>query len=157
MQNYKTFSKKTFWTGARQRILWLDTKRPSIKEKKLHTKKLPTSFYSRSIHDHPKLEKSKNFFPYALQHMEISSLGFESELQLLLVYARPQQCRIQATSETYTAAHGNTWYFNPLSKARDQTCILMDTSRVLNLLSYSGNSRKSKLLNGWINHGKPMH
>ena len=29
---------------------------------------------------------------------------------------------------------------NPLSKATDQTCILMDTSQVLNLLSHNGNS-----------------
>ena len=32
------------------------------------------------------------------------------------------------------------YILNPLSRARDGTHILMDTSRILNLLSYSGNS-----------------
>ena len=41
---------------------------------------------------------------------------------------------------TYTTPHGNTGSFNPLSKARDWTCILMDTSGVFNSLSFSGNS-----------------
>ena len=34
---------------------------------------------------------------------------------------QPQQCQIQATSVTYTTAHGNAGSFNPVSKARDQT------------------------------------
>ena len=32
------------------------------------------------------------------------------------------------------------WILNPLSKARDQTCILMDTSRVRNPVIHNGNS-----------------
>ena len=32
------------------------------------------------------------------------------------------------------------WILDPLSEARDQTRILMDTSRVLNSLSHNGNS-----------------
>ena len=32
------------------------------------------------------------------------------------------------------------WILNPLSRSRNQTCILMDTSQVLNLLSHSRNS-----------------
>ena len=31
---------------------------------------------------------------------------------------------------TYSTPHGNARSFNPLSKARDQTHILMDTSRI---------------------------
>ena len=33
------------------------------------------------------------------------------------------------------------WILNPVSKVRDWTCILMDTNRVLNLLSHNGDSR----------------
>ena len=40
----------------------------------------------------------------------------------------PQPCGIQATSATYTTAHGNTRSFNSLSEARGWACILMDTS-----------------------------
>ena len=43
---------------------------------------------------------------------------------------------------------------NPLSKARDWICILMDTSHALNLLSHRGNSQKnyfrSLFQNGYI-------
>ena len=35
--------------------------------------------------------------------------------------------------------------FYPLSEARDHTCILMDTSLVLNLLSHKGNSAPGNL------------
>ena len=41
-------------------------------------------------------------------------------------------------SATYTD-RGKAGPFNPLSKARDRTCILMDTSRILNQLSHHGN------------------
>ena len=34
--------------------------------------------------------------------------------------------------------HGNTTSFNPLSEARDWTCILMITNQILNLLNHSG-------------------
>ena len=36
---------------------------------------------------------------------------------------------------------------NPLSEARDQTCILMDISQVLNLLSHNGISEISAIMN----------
>ena len=52
--------------------------------------------------------------------MEVPRLGVESELQL------PQQRGIRAMCATCTTAHGN----DPLSEARDGTCVLMDTSRV---------------------------
>ena len=41
---------------------------------------------------------------------------------------------------TYTTALGNARLYNPLSEVRDQTRILMDSSRVLNLLSRYWNS-----------------
>ena len=39
-----------------------------------------------------------------------------------------------------TTAWGNTGSFNPMSKARDQTCILMDTNQILNPVSHNKNS-----------------
>ena len=53
---------------------------------------------------------------------------------------QPQQRWIWAASATYTIACSNAGSFNPLSKARDWTCFLMDTSWVLNPLSPSRNS-----------------
>ena len=60
-------------------------------------------------------------------HMEVPRLGIESELQLLAyttATAMPDPSRL-------CDLHQNSqqcWILNPLSKARDQTCELMDTS-----------------------------
>ena len=46
--------------------------------------------------------------------------------------------------------HCSSWQYRilrPLSESRDLTCILMDTSQVLNLLSLSGNSCSSSTFN----------
>ena len=54
------------------------------------------------------------------QHMEVPRLGVESEVQLLAYTTSPKnQCQI----------------LNPPSKARDQTCILMDAGQICFLLS----------------------
>ena len=72
-----------------------------------------------------------------LQHMEVPRLGAESELQL------PTYATATATqdpSQIYNLHHSSWphWILNPLSKTRDQTCILMDTSPLP--LSHNGNS-----------------
>ena len=82
--------------------------------------------------------------------MEGPRLGVEFELQL------PAYTTATATdTDTDTATldpscicdlHCSLWQhriLNPLSKARDRTCILMDTSQVLNVLSHNGNSLKA--------------
>ena len=56
-------------------------------------------------------------------------LGVESKLQLL-AYATATATQGRAAPVTYTTAHSNTRIPNPLSEARDQTRILMDTSWV---------------------------
>jgi len=71
--------------------------------------------------------------------MEVPRLGVESELQL------PAYTTAMATQgpSRICDLHHSSWQcqiLNPLSEARDQTSILMDTSRVLNLLSHNGNS-----------------
>ena len=58
-----------------------------------------------------------------MQHIVVPRLGVELEPQ-------PQQCQICATSATYTTAHQQWQILNPLSKARDRTCTLMDTSQI---------------------------
>ena len=77
-----------------------------------------------------------------LRHMEVPGLGSQSELQ-------------DTTASAYTTATARLdpscicdlphslwqlWIFNPLSEARDQTCILTDTSQVLNPLNHNRNS-----------------
>ena len=73
------------------------------------------------------------------RHMEIPRLGFESELQLL---AYSTATAIPDPSPICNLYHnsGQCRILNPLSEARDQTCLLMGTSRVLNPLSHNGNS-----------------
>ena len=60
-------------------------------------------------------------------HMQVPRLGAEWELQLL-AYATAtwdpsHVCDLHHSSQ-------QRWILNPLSKARDQTCILMDTSQI---------------------------
>ena len=62
-------------------------------------------------------------------YMELPRLGVEWELSC---WPTPQPHWIRATSTTYNIAPGNARSFNPLSKAREKTCILMDTSWVSN-------------------------
>ena len=64
-----------------------------------------------------------------LQHMEVPRLRGESELQLL---AYDTATATQDLSHICNL-HRSSWQCqisNPLSKARDQTCILMDTSQI---------------------------
>ena len=62
--------------------------------------------------------------------MEVPRLRVKSELQLLA----------SATAlATLDLSRSCNIYSNPLSEAKDQTCILMDTSWILNQLSHNGN------------------
>ena len=74
-----------------------------------------------------------------LQHVEVPRLAVKSEPQLL-AYAT-------ATANAGSEPHlwlmlqlEQCWILNPLSKPRDQTYILMDTSRVLHPLSHKENA-----------------
>ena len=57
------------------------------------------------------------------------------------VHAIPQPQQHQIWALYVRLACSNAGSFNLLNKARDWTCILMDTSQVLNWLSLNGNSR----------------
>ena len=79
------------------------------------------------------------FLGLHLQHIEIPRLGVESELQLpasTTAVAIPDPSQIFDLHSSLLQCG----ILNPLSEARDQTHILMDTSRVHNLLSHNGNS-----------------
>ena len=71
--------------------------------------------------------------------MEVPRLGIELELQLL-AYTAAIAVRGQRYKCDLHCSLQQCWILNPLGEARDQTCILIDTSWVLNSLSYSGNS-----------------
>ena len=77
--------------------------------------------------------------------MEVPSLGVKSELQLpayATATAMPDPiyvCDLLHSSQ-------QCQILNLLSETRDRTCVLMDTSRVLNPLSHSGTSQRLKIL-----------
>ena len=71
--------------------------------------------------------------------MEVPRLGIESELQL---QAYTTATAMPDMSHIWDLQH-SSWkcqILNPLSKTREWTCILMDTSWVLNTPSHKGNS-----------------
>ena len=61
--------------------------------------------------------------------MEVPRLEAESELQLL-AYARATATRDLSHVCDLHHSSQHHWILNPLSKARDQTLILMDTSQI---------------------------
>ena len=69
----------------------------------------------------------------------VPSLGVKSELQLP---AYTTAIVTQDLSHVCELCHnlGQHWILNPLSEARGRTHILMDISRVNNLLNHNGNS-----------------
>ena len=71
--------------------------------------------------------------------MEIPRLGVEWELQL------PVYTTATATPNV-SGILQQRWILSPLSQARDQTHILMNTSQVLNRLSLNRYSKNRKML-----------
>ena len=68
-----------------------------------------------------------SFVGLHLQHMEVPSLGVELELHL------PAYTTSMPDLSHVCELHHNSqhcWILNPLSKARDQTYVLMDTSQI---------------------------
>ena len=99
-----------------------------------------TLFFNRSALSCIRHCLSLSFFLiFHLWYMEFPRLGVELELQL------PAYTTATATPDLshICKLHLSLWQcqiLNPLSEARDQTQILMDTSQVLNLLSHNRNS-----------------
>ena len=78
------------------------------------------------------------------RHMEVSRLGAGLELQLK-AYATATAMPDPSLICNFHHSSQKCQILNPLSEARDRTCILMDTSWVLNLLSHNGNSTHGSL------------
>ena len=74
-----------------------------------------------------------------LRHVEVPSLGVESQLQL------PAHATAMPDPSLVCDLHHSSWQcriLNPLSKARDGTHVLMDASWIRNPLNHNENSRK---------------
>ena len=80
------------------------------------------------------------FLGLHLRHIDVPRLGVESELKLR-TRSQPQAKTSELHLGTMSQLSGRQlWILNPLSEAREQTHILVDTCWVLNLLSHNGNS-----------------
>ena len=92
------------------------------------------------------------FYLFIFRATSVACGSSQARGQIGAAAAGLQQCRIQATSETYATAMqdpSHIWdlrhssephlILNPLNEARDGTCILIDTSWVFNLLRHNGN------------------
>ena len=80
------------------------------------------------------------FLGMHLWHMEVPRLGVESELQLS-AYATATAMQDPNHNCSLCCSLGQCRVLNPAREARDWTCILMDTSWILNPLSHNGNSK----------------
>ena len=83
--------------------------------------------------------------------MVVPRLGVELELQLP-AYTPATTSNLSHICDLHRSSQQGR-ILNPLSKARDQTHVLMDISQRLIPLSHSGNSQK-KDFKGW-DHGSP--
>ena len=86
-----------------------------------------------------------NLFPFLLFRAALTAYGsfqarVESELQLP-AYTTATATRNPSLVCDIHHSSRQLQILNPLSKARDRTCILMDTSRMLNPLSHNRNAR----------------
>ena len=71
--------------------------------------------------------------------MEVPGLQVELELELPAYKIATATPDLSCICDLHDRSQ-QRWILNPLSEARDHTCILMNTSRVLILLSHDRNS-----------------
>ena len=79
-----------------------------------------------------------------MRHMEVPKLGVEMEPQLLAYTTATAMPDLSHICDLCCSLLQFQILYS-LSEARDQTCILMDTSQVLNLLSHSIYCRGMKI------------
>ena len=73
--------------------------------------------------------------------MEVRKLGVKTKLQLPASTTATATQDLSHICNLYHHSAWQHWILNPLSEPRDQTCILMGTSRVCNPLSHNRNSQ----------------
>ena len=99
-----------------------------------HLDSVSNIWYICFSHISPCISSSSSIFFVFLElylwHMEVPRLGN----------------RIRAVAASLCHSSRQYWFLNPLSKARDRTRVLMDTSWVCYPLSHDGNSSVSILL-----------
>ena len=61
--------------------------------------------------------------------MQVPRLGVKSNLQLLAYATATAMPDLSRVCDLYHSSWQH-WIFNPLIEARDQTCVLMDTSQI---------------------------
>ena len=74
-----------------------------------------------------------------LWHMEVPKVGIKLELQLLAYATATATWDPSCNWDLYHCSQ-QRWILNPLNKARDGTCVLMDASQIHSLLSHGRNS-----------------
>ena len=74
-----------------------------------------------------------------MRHVEVLRPGVKWDLQLP-AYAAATAARDPGLVCDLDSSSRPRWVPNPLREARDQTCVLMETTQVRNLLSHSRNS-----------------
>ena len=74
-----------------------------------------------------------------MQHMEVPRLGVELEVQLQAYATATATLDLSHICDLCHSLQQH-WIFNPLSEARDQIFILMETRLGLNPLGHKGNS-----------------
>ena len=80
-----------------------------------------------------------------LRHMEVPRPGVESEPQLPAYTTATATLALTRVCDLHHRSRQRQ-VLNPLSEVRDQTHLLMDTSRFQNPLSHRGNSLKARLI-----------
>ena len=109
---YKIYSRNIYWDPILSKAVWWEFSLNQIIQ------------LTRTLH-------SSFFFFFFLRAIAMAYGSFQARSQIRPVAAATpwqQQLGIPAASATYSTAHGNAGSLAHLSKARDQTCIFMDTS-----------------------------
>ena len=122
-------------SGEQVKLLWSSWICPNVPSSILKISFFNSFFFFCFLGPHPK-------------HMGVHRLGVKSELWL------PATATATATATPDPSCSCNIhhsswqwWIFNPLSTAKDQTCILRDTSRIRFCCATTGTPRSHYFLN----------